>query len=118
MNRDFRAFRAIDFNWTHDLHSVWSDPATQLPKGIDNRIELHDTCLRPHELTRRHPGDELMAAKGGAAEDIARLTKGEFYFSIDGLNRVKVCTPLCQSWHPPNPPKADEVAQKGRSNRE
>jgi hypothetical protein len=38
MNRDFRAFRAVDFNWTHDLQSVWSDPATQLPKGIANAI--------------------------------------------------------------------------------
>jgi hypothetical protein len=30
---------------------------------------------------------ELMAAKGGVADDIARLTKGEFYFSTDGFNR-------------------------------
>jgi hypothetical protein len=45
-----------------------------------------------------------------AADDIARLTKGEFYFSTDGFNRpVKVRTPLCLSWHPPNPPTAEEV---------
>jgi hypothetical protein len=58
---------------------------------------------------------ELMAAKGGAADDIARLTKGEFYFSTEGFSRpVKVRTPLCLSWHPPNPPTADEVIRKVR----
>jgi hypothetical protein len=62
---------------------------------------------------------ELMAAKGGAGEDIARLTKGEFYFSTDGFHRpVKIRTPLCLSWHPPNPPTADEIIQKARSKRQ
>ena len=30
---------------------------------------------------------ELMASKGGAADDLGRLTRGEFYFSTDGFNR-------------------------------
>jgi hypothetical protein len=34
---------------------------------------------------------ELMAAKGGAADDIGRLAQGEFYFSTVGLSRpIKV----------------------------
>jgi hypothetical protein len=57
-----------------------------------------------------------MAAKGGVADDVARLTKGEFYFSTEGFNRpVKIRTPLCLSRHPANPPTADEVIQKARA---
>ena len=56
-----------------------------------------------------------MAAKGGAAEDLGRLTTGEFYISTEGFSRpIKVRTPLCLSWHPPNPSTADEVVQKAR----
>ncbi len=59
-----------------------------------------------------------MAAKGGAADDIARLAKGEFYFSTEGFDRpAKVRTPLCLSWHPPNPPTAAEVIEKARAKR-
>ena len=59
-----------------------------------------------------------MAAKGGAADDIGRLTKGEFYFSTDGLGRpVKVRTPLCLSWHPTNPPTAEAITEKAGRNR-
>ncbi|MGO9682594.1 MAG: ATP-binding protein [Beijerinckiaceae bacterium] len=93
--------------------------ATQLPKGIDNAIvsncmtHVYGRMSAPATIQATH---ELMAAKGGAAEDIGRLTKGEFYFSTDGFNRpVKIRTPLCLSWHPPNPPTADEVVQKARA---
>jgi hypothetical protein len=96
--------------------------ATQLPKGIDNAIVSNCTTHvygRMSSPATIQATQELMAAKGGAAEDIARLTRGEFYFSTDGFKRpVKVRTPLCLSWHPPNPPTADEVVQKGRSSRE
>jgi len=61
---------------------------------------------------------ELMAAKGGAANDIGKLSRGEFYFSTDGsLRPFKVRTPLCLSWHPPNPPTAGDVILKARSQR-
>jgi hypothetical protein len=93
--------------------------ATQLPKGIDNAIISNCTTHvygRMSSPATIQATQELMAAKGAAADDIARLTKGEFYFSTDGFNRpVKVRTPLCLSWHPPNPPTADEVVQKARS---
>src|SRR5260370_12528543 len=96
--------------------------ATQLPRGIDNAIVSNCTThvygrMSAHATIQAT--QELMAAKGGAAEDIARLTKGEFYFSTDGFNRpVKVRTPLCLSWHPPNPPTADEVIKKARAKRQ
>jgi hypothetical protein len=96
--------------------------ATQLPKGIDNAIVSNCTTHvygRMSSPATIQATQELMAAKGGAVEDIARLTKGEFYFSTDGFNQpVKIRTPLCLSWHPPNPPTADEVAAKGRASRE
>jgi hypothetical protein len=95
--------------------------ATQLPKGIDNAIVSNCTTHvygRMSSPATIQATQELMSAKGGATDDIARLTKGEFYFSTDGFNRpVKVRTPLCLSWHPPNPPTADEVIQKARRKR-
>lgn len=94
--------------------------ATQTPKGIDNAIVSNCTTHvygRMSAPATIQATQDLMAAKGSAGEDIARLTKGEFYFSTDGFNRpLKVRTPLCLSWHPPNPPTADEVIEKARSN--
>jgi hypothetical protein len=58
---------------------------------------------------------ELMAAKGGAAEDIGRLSRGEFYFSSEGVPRpVKIRTPLCLTYHPANPLTAEDVVAKAR----
>lgn len=92
--------------------------ATQLPKGIDNAIVSNCTTHvygRMSSPATIQATQELMAAKGGAAEEIARLAKGEFYFSTeDSLRPIKVRTPLCLSWHPPNPPTTDEVIQKAR----
>ena len=60
---------------------------------------------------------DLMAAKGGA-DDIGKLSKGEFYFSTEGsLRPVQSAHIVCLSWHPPNPPTAEEVIQKSRSKR-
>ena len=90
--------------------------ATQLPKGIDNRIVSNCTTHVYGRMSAPATIDatqELMAAKGGAADDIGRLTKGEFYFSTEGLSRpIKVRTPLCLSWHSQNPPTVEEVVQK------
>jgi hypothetical protein len=93
--------------------------ATQTPKGIDNKIVSNCTTHVYGRMNAPATIDavrELMAAKGGAADDIGKLIKGEFYFSTEGSSRpFKVRTPLCLSWHPPNPPTADEVVQKARS---
>ncbi len=95
--------------------------ATQTPKGIDNKIvsncttHIYGRMNAPATIETIH---DLMAAKGGAADDIGKLSKGEFYFSTEGsLRPFKVRTPLCLSWHPPNPPTAEEVIQKARSKR-
>ena len=95
--------------------------ATQTPKGVDNKIVSHCTTHVYGRMNAPATIDairELMAAKGGAADDIGKLSKGEFYFSTEGsLRPLKVRTPLCLSWHPPNPPTAEEVIQKARSKR-
>jgi hypothetical protein len=95
--------------------------ATQTPKGVDNKIvsncttHVYGRMNAPATIDAIH---DLMVAKGGAADDIGKLSKGEFYFSTEGsLRPFKVRTPLCLSWHPPNPPPADEVIQKARSKR-
>jgi DNA helicase HerA-like ATPase len=96
--------------------------ATQTPKGIDNKIvsncttNMYGRMNAPATIDTIH---DLMAAKGGAADDIGKLTKGEFYFSTEDSPRpFKVRTPLCLSWHPPNPPTIEEVVQKARSKRQ
>jgi DNA helicase HerA-like ATPase len=95
--------------------------ATQTPKGIDNKIVSNCTTHVYGRMSAPATIDairELMAAKGGAADDVGKLSRGEFYFSTEGSPRpIKVRTPLCLSWHPPNPPPADEVIQKARSKR-
>ena len=95
--------------------------ATQAPKGIDNKIvsncatHVYGRMGSSATIDAIH---DMMAAKGGTADDIGRFSRGEFYFSTDGSTRpFKVRTPLCLSWHPPNPPTADEVIQKARSSR-
>lgn len=92
--------------------------ATQLPKGIDNGIvsncttQIYGRMSSPTTITAIK---ELMAAKGGAQEDIGKLNSGEFYFSTSGISRpIKIKTPLCLSWHAPTPPTAEEVIQKAR----
>lgn len=92
--------------------------ATQLPKGIDNGIvsncttHVYGRMSSPNTIQAVR---ELMAAKGGAADDIGRLSRGEFYFSTEGYERpVMIRTPLCLSWHPQNPPTAEEIVRKAR----
>jgi hypothetical protein len=92
--------------------------ASQLPKGIDNKIVSNCTTHFYGRMSSPATIDatrELMAAKGGVGDDIARLSRGEFYFSTEGLPRpVKIHTPLCLTWHPANPLTEDEVLKKTR----
>jgi hypothetical protein len=90
-------------------------------EGVDNKIVSNSTTHvygRMNAPTTIDAIHDLMAAKGGAADDIGKLSKGEFYYSTEGsLRPLKVRTPLCLSWHSQNPPTAEEVIQKARSKR-
>jgi hypothetical protein len=92
--------------------------ATQLPKGIDNKIVSNCTTHFYGRMSSPATIDatrELMAAKGGGGDDIARLNRGEFYFSTEGLSRpIKIQAPLCLTWHPQNPLTEEEVLAKTR----
>jgi hypothetical protein len=93
--------------------------ATQLPKGIDNGIVSSCTTHLYGRMSSNATIDatkELMEAKGGSADDLGQLKRGEFYFSTEGTPKpVKIRTPLCLSYHPPNPPTADQVLALARS---
>ena len=96
--------------------------ATQAPKGIDTQIVSNCTTQffgRQSSPATISGAAEMMAAKGGAASDIGKLMRGEFYFATEGMGRPrKVATPLCLSHHPANPPSPDEVLERARRSRE
>jgi hypothetical protein len=87
--------------------------ATQAPKGIDNTVVGNCTT---HVYGRMGSNAtieairQIMSSRGGAADDLGRLSRGEFYFSTEGTTRpFKIKTPMCLSYHPANAPTADEV---------
>ncbi len=58
----------------------------------------------------------LEAKGGGGGDDIARLSRGEFYFSTEAVARpIRIRTPICLTWHPANPLTAAEVVEKARA---
>jgi hypothetical protein len=92
--------------------------ATQEPRGIDHAIVSN--CLTHVYGRLGSPASleavrEMMAARGGAADDVGRLKTGEFYFSTEGLARpIKIRAPLCLSRRTQNPPTSEEVAAMAR----
>ncbi len=96
--------------------------ATQAPKGIDTQIVSNCTTQffgRQSSPATIAGAAEMMAAKGGAAPDIGKLVRGEFYFATEGMGRPRrVSTPLCLSHHPANPPSPDEVLMRAARARE
>lgn len=96
--------------------------ATQAPKGIDNKIISNCTTHfygKMNSPAAIEAARELIAAKGGAGDDIASLTSGVFYFATEGSRRpVKVRAPFCLSHHPQNPLSPEEVVARALKSRE
>jgi len=92
--------------------------ATQTPKAIDNKIISNCTTHfygRMNSPATIQAVRELIAMKGGGADDIASLPAGVFYFSTEATPRpIKVRAPLCLSYHPRNPLPAEEVVHMAR----
>ena len=92
--------------------------ATQAPKGIDNKIISN--CSTQFLGKQNSPTDQqtvrlMIAATGGTAEDIGKLSMGEFYFKTqDSGKPFKLKTPLCLSYHPANPPTPEEVVERAQ----
>jgi hypothetical protein len=91
---------------------------TQAPKGIDNKVISN--CTTQFLGKQNSPADQqsvksMIAATGGSAEDIGKLTAGEFYFKTENSGKpFKVKTPICLSYHPSNPPTPEEVIRKAK----
>jgi hypothetical protein len=69
MNQSLQAFRTVDFNWTHDLQSVWSDPSFQvdeLNKAIIDTI-MDDFVLYTKNTTD-NPIGRVVVGEAGAGK--------------------------------------------------
>jgi predicted ATPase len=87
--------------------------ATQTPRAVDNAIiancttQLFGRCNAPAAIETVR---EMLASRGGAADDLGRLETGTFYLTTEGLPRPqKIRTPLCLTNHPASPPSEEEV---------
>jgi DNA helicase HerA-like ATPase len=87
--------------------------ATQAPRGIHNQVVQNCTTQffgKQNAPATIGAAQEIIAASGGRADDLGKLRAGEFYFATDGSGKPgKIRTPICLSFHPPNPPTPDEV---------
>ena len=64
MISELKAFRSVDFNWTHDLQSVWSDPNSQVD---DLHRQLIDSVL----------DDFFLQTKTESSNPIGKVILGE-----------------------------------------
>jgi hypothetical protein len=95
--------------------------ATQAPKGINNQIVSN--CRTQFFGLQNAPAtiaaaQDIIAASGGRADDLGKLKAGEFYFKTEGSEKPgKIRTPLCLTFHPPNPPSPEEVIARAKRSR-
>lgn len=95
---------------------------TQAPKGIDNKVISN--CTTQFLGKQNSPTDQqsvkgMIAATGGSADDIGKLAAGEFYFKTEKSGKpFKLKTPICLSFHPPNPPTPEDVIARAKRSRE
>ena len=95
--------------------------ATQAPRGIYNQIVSNCTTQffgRQSAPATIGAAQEMIRASSGTADDIGRLQRGEFYFTTEGLRPLKLRTPICLSFHPPNPPTPEEVVTRAQRSRQ
>jgi hypothetical protein len=92
--------------------------ATQVPRGIHNQVVSNCTTQffgKQSAPATIGAAQEILAASGGKADDIGKLKAGEFYFATEGSGKPgKLRTPICLSYHPPNPPTPDEVIERAK----
>ena len=92
---------------------------TQAPKGIDNKVVSNCTTQflgKQNSPTDQQSVKSMIAATGGSADDVGKLAAGEFYFKTEKSGKpFKLKTPICLSFHPPNPPTPEEVVARARS---
>jgi hypothetical protein len=91
---------------------------TQAPKGIDNKVISNCTTQflgKQNSPTDQQSVKSMIAATGGSADDVGKLAAGEFYFKTEKSGKpFKLKTPICLSFHPPNPPTPEEVIARAK----
>ncbi|MBC7577142.1 MAG: ATP-binding protein [Tardiphaga sp.] len=91
---------------------------TQAPKGIDNKVISNCTTQflgKQNSPTDQQSVKSMIAATGGTADDVGKLAAGEFYFKTEKSGKpFKLMTPICLSFHPPNPPTPEEVVARAK----
>jgi DNA helicase HerA-like ATPase len=92
--------------------------ASQEPQSIDHYV-VASCATQIYGKAGSQPAIERvrsqMQERGGRGDDIARLSPGQFYVSVEGNpTPVKTGTPLCLSWHPATPLAPDEVLERAR----
>jgi hypothetical protein len=96
--------------------------ATQAPKGVHNQIVSNCTTQffgKQNAPATISAAQDIISASGGKADDLGKLSLGEFYFKTEGSGKpVKVKTPLCLTYHPSNPPAPEEVIARARCSAE
>jgi hypothetical protein len=92
--------------------------ATQVPRGIHNQIVSNCTTQffgRQSAPATINAAQEIIGASGGRADDIGKLKAGEFYFTTEGSGKpAKIRTPICLTYHPPNPPTPEDVIARAK----
>jgi DNA helicase HerA-like ATPase len=89
------------------------EPGALDPTAITGSLtQIYGGMSSPAEMERVKA---MMATRGGAREDLARLKPSEFYYVTEGLSRpIKIRTPLCLSRRAQNPPTPNELAAIAR----
>jgi hypothetical protein len=91
--------------------------ATQEPKSIDHTIVSNCSTLLGGKMSSPAAIDalqQLIADKGGRANDVAALKRGTFYFGSGADKPHKIATSLCLSYHPSSPPTETEILESAR----
>jgi DNA helicase HerA-like ATPase len=91
--------------------------ATQEPKSIENSIVSNCSTLLGGKMSS--PAaisglEQLLSDKGANATDVAKLTRGTFYFGSGPEKPRKISTSLCLSYHPSTPPSEAQVLELAR----
>jgi hypothetical protein len=69
MTEALQAFRAVDFNWTHALQSVWSDPIFQVDELHRNLIDqIIDDFIAGTKRPTDNPIGKVVLGEAGAGK--------------------------------------------------
>lgn len=93
--------------------------ATQAPKSIDHHIIANCSTQfygRANSPASINVVQNQLRQRGGSGDDIAQLSRGQFYTASESINPpLKIATPLCLSHHPASPLDEEEVLKRARN---